>query len=214
MTGYSSLEMAEILVSQLVPNPWNPNVMTEEDLQKETASIREFGFVDPMTVRWRPKEDVYQIIDGEHRWKAAKRLGLEFVPCVILDVADEVAEQLTIVLNDLRGKPNEEKLVALVRDLSTRRSMLDLERVLPYKRERLAEMIAERKADFDWDALKRPKVEEKKEPEKLWVERIYRLPLAAAAVIDDAIAQVRRQEDITDDWAALELIAADYISGV
>ena len=207
----TALRMADILVSQLVPNPWNPNVMTEEDLQKEMASISEFGFVDPMTVRWMGSEDVYQIIDGEHRWKAAKRLGLESVPCIILEATDEVAEQLTIVLNDLRGRPNEEKLAALVRDLSTRRSMLDLEKVLPYKRERLAEMIAERKADFDWDALKRPKPEEKAEPR--WVERVYRFPPAAAEVIDGAIAKVRDDEGI-EDWAALELICADYMSGV
>jgi ParB/RepB/Spo0J family partition protein len=208
----TALRMADILVSHLVPNPWNPNVMTEEDLQKEMASISEFGFVDPMTVRWMGSEDVYQIIDGEHRWKAAKRLGLESVPCIVLEATDEVAEQLTIVLNDLRGKPNEEKLAALVKDLSTRRSMLDLEKVLPYKRERLAEMIAERKADFDWDALKRPKVEKPEETRK-WVERIYRLPHEAAQVIDDAIAKVRSEENVTEDWAALELIAADYMAG-
>jgi ParB family chromosome partitioning protein len=166
--------------------------------------------VDPITVR--SFESGYQIIDGEHRWKGAKVVGLSEIPCIVLDVTDEIAEQLTIVLNDLRGKPNEEKLAALVRDLSTRRSMLDLERVLPYKRERLAEMIAERKADFDWDALKRPKPENIAETRK-WVERIYRLPHEAAQVIDEAIAKVRADEDVTEDWAALELIAADYMAG-
>jgi ParB/RepB/Spo0J family partition protein len=209
----SELKMVDIPVSHLVPNPWNPNVMTEEELLKEMASITEFGFVDPMTVRWYPESGYYQIIDGEQRWTAAKRLKRESVPCIILEASDEVAEQLTIILNDLRGKPNEERLAALVRDLSTRRSMLDLEKVLPYKRERLAEMIAERKADFDWEALKRPKVEAKPEETRKWVERIYRLPHEAAQVIDDAIAKVRSEEGITEDWAALELIAADYMAG-
>lgn len=206
----STLAMSYILLDQLQPNPWNPNVMSEDDLRKEMASITEFGFVDPMTVRWHAESGYYQIIDGEHRWKAATRLGMASVPCIVLTVDDATAEQLTIVLNDLRGKPNEEKLAALVRDLSTRRSMLDLEKVLPYKRERLAEMIAERKADFDWDALKRPKPEEKAEPR--WVERVYRFPPAAAEVIDGAIAKVREDEQI-EEWAALELICADYMSG-
>jgi ParB-like chromosome segregation protein Spo0J len=203
------IEIVYIEVERLFPNPWNPNRMDDDMLRKEIESIREFGFVDPITVR--SFESGYQIIDGEHRWKGAKVVGLFEIPCIVLDVSDEIAEQLTIVLNDLRGKPNEEKLAALVRDLSTRRSMLDLERVLPYKRERLAEMIAERKADFDWDALKRPKPEEK--PERLWVERIYRLPHEAAKVIDEAIAKVR-EDGVEDDWKALELIAADYLSGV
>jgi ParB-like chromosome segregation protein Spo0J len=205
------IEIVYLPIDSLEPNPWNPNKMDDEMLRKEIESIKEFGFVDPITVRSLAGR--YQIIDGEHRWKAAKIVGLTEIPCIVLDVTDDVAEQLTIVLNDLRGKPNEERLAALVRDLSTRRSMLDLERVLPYKRERLAEMIAERKADFDWEALKRPKGEEKQEETRQWVERIYRLPHTAAQVIDDAIAKVRTQEDISDDWAALEMIAADYIAG-
>lgn len=192
------------------PNPWNPNKMDDEMLRKEIASIEEFGFVDPMTVRRVGHR--YQIIDGEHRWIAAGRINYGALPCIVLDVTDEVAEQLTIVLNDLRGKPNEEKLAALVRDLSTRRSMLDLEKVLPYKRERLAEMIAERKADFDWDALKRPKPEEKAEPR--WVERVYRFPPEAVEVIDKAIQEAKDGPDDISDWQALELICADYLSGV
>jgi ParB family chromosome partitioning protein len=203
------LEVVYIKVDQLVPNPWNPNKMSDEMLRKEIDSIKEFGFVDP--IHCRGMGESIQIIDGEHRWKAAKMLGMEEIPCIMLDVDDTVAEQLTIVLNDLRGKPDEAKLAALVRDLSTRRSMLDLERVLPYKREKLAEMIAERKADFDWDALKRPKIEEKPEVAQ-WVERIYRLPIDAAQVIDEAISKVK-EDGVNDDWKALELICADFMAG-
>ena len=203
------LEVVYIPVDRLVPNPWNPNKMSDEMLRKEIDSIKEFGFVDP--IHCRTLDEVFQIIDGEHRWIGAKAIGMEEIPCIMLDVDDTVAEQLTIVLNDLRGKPDEAKLAALVRDLSTRRSMLDLERVLPYKREKLAEMIAERKADFDWDALKRPKIEEKPEVAQ-WVERIYRLPIDAAQVIDGAISKVK-EDGVNDDWKALELICADFMAG-
>lgn len=204
------IEIIPVETELLFPNPWNPNVMSEEDLAKEEVSIRTFGFVDPMTVR--RVESGYQIIDGEHRWKVAKRIGLTHVPCVVLDVDDEAAEQLTIVLNDLRGKPNEEKLAALVKDLAARRSMLDLEKVLPYKRERLAEMIAGRKADFDWEALRRPKQAEDR-PEPKWVERVYRFPPDAAEVIDRAVQAAKEGPDDIPDWQALELICADYLSG-
>ena len=203
------LEVVYIPVDRLVPNPWNPNKMSDEMLRKEIDSIKEFGFVDP--IHCRAMDEVFQIIDGEHRWIGAKAIGMDEIPCIMLDVDDTVAEQLTIVLNDLRGKPDEAKLAALVRDLSTRRSMLDLERVLPYKREKLAEMIAERKADFDWDALKRPKIEEKPEVAQ-WVERIYRLPIDAAQVIDGAISKVK-EDGVNDDWKALELICADFMAG-
>ena len=130
------IEVVYIDCDLLDPNPWNPNQMDDAMLRKEIETIKEFGFVDPITVR--RLGDRYQIIDGEHRLIAAEEIDLGALPCIVLDVDDDVAEQLTIVLNDLRGKPDEKKLAALVRDLSTRRSMLDLERILPYKLERLA----------------------------------------------------------------------------
>ncbi len=199
-----------IPVSKIRPNSYNPNVMPEDMLKKEMASIREFGFVDPMTVR--EMGDWYEVIDGEHRWRAAQRIGLEGVPCVVLDVDDDTARQLTVVLNDLRGKPNEDRLAELVRGLAEKRSMADLERVLPYKRERLAEMVAERRADFDWSALQRAPAEPKPVAER-WVERVFRMPNAAADVVDDAIRSIRESESLDDDWRALEFMAADYLGG-
>jgi len=216
------IEIRAIEVGFLHPNNWNPNKMDDEMLAKEVESIREFGFLDPLTVRamylanpdLMPNAPVggWEIIDGEHRWIAAQKLGMRTVPCVVVEADDDTAKQMTVVLNDLRGKPKEEKLAALVRDLSERRSMLDLERVLPYRRERLEEMIAERRADFDWDALRRPRGAPDPDAGPRWVERVYRFPADAAQVVDDAIARVKDDSGV-EDWKALELICADYIAG-
>ena len=176
-------------VGMLVPNDWNPNEMDIEDYEKARESIRQFGFVDPITVRELP-DTMFQIIDGENRWNAAKDEGLNDVPCVVVDVGDEDAEQLTIVLNELRGRPNPAKLAALVKSLADRRPMADLERVLPFRRQQLAQMVADRRQSIDWDAL-HTKDEPPKEKKESWVERVYRLPDSSAKVIDEAIAKVR-----------------------
>src|SRR6478752_5191608 len=86
-------EFSWVDIDLIEPNPWNPNVMDPDMYGKAIESIHEFGFVDPVTVRrivgsssfnvakaskgeeaWL---DVvrYQIIDGEHRWKAGKDHG-------------------------------------------------------------------------------------------------------------------------------------------
>ena len=196
-----------IRLDLLVPNEWNPNEMDPDDYTKARASIRTFGFIDPITVR--ELGDRYQIIDGEHRWKAAQDEGLTEVLVTIIDVDDADAEQLTFILNELRGKPNPQKLAALIRDLASKRSMSDLESVLPLRRQQLAAMVAERREAVDWGALQTKPEPEKKER---WVERVFRLPQSAADVIDEALVKVR-EDGVADDWKALELICADYLAG-
>jgi ParB/RepB/Spo0J family partition protein len=69
MSGIKSI--IQLPLDWLTPNPWNPNQMDDEQYGKALNSIREFGFVDPVTVR-ELGNDTYQIIDGEHRWRAAQ----------------------------------------------------------------------------------------------------------------------------------------------
>jgi len=63
---------------------------------KAIASIREFGFVDPITVR--TVDGRYQIIDGEHRWRAAKDEGITTVPIV------DLGEQFDCLVVDWRPR--------------------------------------------------------------------------------------------------------------
>lgn len=198
-------------VDELLPNPWNPNVMDDFMFEKELASIRKFGFVNPVIGRQTPLGP--QIIDGEHRWKSAKKLGMLMVPGWDLGpISDEIAKQLTIVLNETRGKAEPIKLSELLADLLTTESKQDLLDVLPFSKEALDGLSG--LADFDWkqfDEVPAPR----ETPDTEWVERLYRMPQEAAAVIDAAISAVRAQEgeDVTD-WRALELMAADYLGGV
>ena len=154
--------------------------------------------------------DVWEIVDGENRWRAARDCWIEDIPIFDLGkISDEDAKELTIVLNELRGRPNPRKLADLVRDLAQKRSTLELEEILPFRRQQLAEMVAERREEIDWDALAKPREAPSSSGDR-WVERIYRLPLSAAEVVDAAIGRVK--DEGVEDWRALELICADYLA--
>jgi len=214
----ATLEHRFIDTTRLYPNPWNVNEMDEFMFQKELESIRQFGFVDPLLVRPHPWEkDAYQIIDGEHRWRAGRELGMEYFPANVIDVDDDTAQQLSIVLNETRGRANETKLSSLVRSLVDKRGEAVV-RVLPFTSERLMQMVAEKEEQVDFAALaERQKIlAKRREGSGAWVERVYRLPRdSAEEVVDKAIHKVLDEEGLPadQDWKALELIMADFLAG-
>lgn len=192
----------------LMPNGYNPNRMDDEMYAKAIASIRAFGFIDPITVR--EVGLTYEIVDGEHRWMAAKDEGLNPVPVITLgELDDDTAKQLTIVLNETRGSADPRKLAALLKDLSSRNSVTDLLATLPYSKDLFDRLIGASK--IDWSELEAPI---RPASGKLggWVERTYRMPVDSAEVIDRAIARFRETEgDGIPEWKVIELLSADYL---
>ncbi|SDG22345.1 ParB/RepB/Spo0J family partition protein [Pelagibacterium luteolum] len=78
-----------------------------ELLEDLTNSIREKGVMQPLLVR--PSDqgpDVYEIIAGERRWRAAQRAGLHEVPVIIREVDDKEALELAIIENVQRADLN------------------------------------------------------------------------------------------------------------
>jgi ParB family transcriptional regulator, chromosome partitioning protein len=89
-------------------NPLNPRkAFAEEDLSELTDSIREKGIIQPLIVRpKRDMPDVYEIIAGERRWRAAQRAGLHDVPVVVVEAEDKEALELAIIENVQRTDLN------------------------------------------------------------------------------------------------------------
>jgi ParB family transcriptional regulator, chromosome partitioning protein len=92
-------DLAEIPVNAIEPNPAQPRSHFDEDmLASLAASIREVGVLQPILVR--PLEGGrYQLVAGERRWRAAKRVGLQTVPALIRDVPDESSLEHALVEN-------------------------------------------------------------------------------------------------------------------
>ena len=70
---------------------------SEPELEELAQSVKEFGVLNPLTVRRRGAE--YELIAGERRLRAAKRAGLPEVPCLALDVDLEQASLIALVEN-------------------------------------------------------------------------------------------------------------------
>jgi len=90
----------EVHVDKLEPNPYQPrHHLNEDTLEELTLSIETHGVVQPVVVRRTDEADVYQIIAGERRWRAAQRAGLQTVPCIVQEATDEKALELALVEN-------------------------------------------------------------------------------------------------------------------
>jgi len=96
LTSYSGAAVGRMIpVDQIRPNPDQPRKALG-DLRELTESIREKGVLEPLLVRFVPREDCYYIISGERRYHASRAAGLREVPA-IEKVADD-AETLEIAL--------------------------------------------------------------------------------------------------------------------
>ena len=86
-------------ISRIEPRKDQPRrEFDPEAIEELAASIREYGLIQPITVRALDK-GYYQIIAGERRWRAARAAGLKEVPVRILEADDKLAMELALVEN-------------------------------------------------------------------------------------------------------------------
>ncbi len=96
----STQEKAEVFVklSQVEPNKSQPRKNFNEDsLIELSESIKQFGIIQPLIVQ--KKEDYYEIIAGERRWRAAKLAGLKEIPVIIREYSDEERMEIALIEN-------------------------------------------------------------------------------------------------------------------
>lgn len=108
--------LVHIPTSKLVPNPLQPRrIFDEDELQKLAASIKQNGIIQPLCVRYRENtpeislngqtvkaDAVYEIIAGERRWRAARILGLETIPCMLITATAGESAQMALAENAFR----------------------------------------------------------------------------------------------------------------
>ena len=70
----------------------------EASLAELAASIQEHGIIQPLTVR-KLQSGYYQIIAGERRWRAARMVGLDQVPAIVIEADDRKAMELAMIEN-------------------------------------------------------------------------------------------------------------------
>lgn len=191
-----------IAPSKLHPNPWNKNKMGKQyfDALKANIANPQIGFTQPVLVRKHPDfDDEFQIVDGEHRWKAATELGLERVPIMDLaELPEALAKYLMLEQNAVRGHTNDD----------------DQKKILQEIEGELQELMA----DFDiWGGTvtEAPKDDETKynieddtldkTGEETTLIQLYLTP-AQVAVFRKIIGQIRLARNVTQEAAVIECV--------
>lgn len=108
-------------LDQLQPGKYQPRTrMDEGALQELAASIRAQGLMQPILVRRVAEPDRYEIIAGERRFRASKLAGLDKVPVLVKDVADEAAAAMALIENiqreDLNPLEEAQGIMRLIRE--------------------------------------------------------------------------------------------------
>jgi ParB family chromosome partitioning protein len=97
--------LREIDTASIRPNPYQPRERFDEELLNElTESIREVGILQPVLVR--PVGDEFELIAGERRWRAARRLGIGRMPALVRESDDVAALEQALVENIHRADLN------------------------------------------------------------------------------------------------------------
>jgi len=88
----------QVAVDRITTSPFQPRrTFDEAKIAELASSIRNQGIIQPLIVR--PKNDGFELIAGERRWRAAMRAGLSHVPVLVRDASDHEAMQIALVEN-------------------------------------------------------------------------------------------------------------------
>ena len=95
-------------IEKVIANPNQPRQdFNKEDLEDLTRSIASRGIIQPIIVRVsKENNDLYQIVAGERRWRAAQKAQLHEVPVVVRDFTDEELLEVAIIENVQRSNLN------------------------------------------------------------------------------------------------------------
>ena len=99
LTTYSGAAIGRMVpVEKIRPNPEQPRKLLG-DLRELTESVRQKGVLEPLLVRYAPREDTYYIISGERRYHAACAAGLRELPCIEKTVDDAETLEISLIEN-------------------------------------------------------------------------------------------------------------------
>jgi ParB-like chromosome segregation protein Spo0J len=123
-SGSESLKIQYLSIDELVPYARNPRTHSEEQIAQIAASIREFGFTNPILI-----DGKNGIIAGHGRFAAAKELGFDQVPCIDLSHLTEEQKRALVIADNklaLNGGWNEDLLRLELTDLKELGTNLEL----------------------------------------------------------------------------------------
>jgi ParB family chromosome partitioning protein len=130
-------EIIFITPEQILPNIYQPRKTFDDDTIDELAqSIRAYGIIQPLSVR-KMGNNSFELVAGERRLRAAKKIGMEKVPAIIVDITDKESAAIALLENlqreDLNFIEEAEAYFNLIKDHS-------------YTQEQLADTIGKKQS--------------------------------------------------------------------
>jgi len=92
----------QVLLKQIIANPEQPRrTFPQQELDELAASLKEHGVLQPVLLRPLPNstKELYEVVAGERRWRAAQLAGLTTVPAIVRQIDDQQALELAIIEN-------------------------------------------------------------------------------------------------------------------
>ncbi|WP_107838682.1 nucleoid occlusion protein [Metasolibacillus meyeri] len=93
-------EVVKIPIEKIIPNRFQPRtVFDDEKIEELSRTIHIHGVIQPIVVRKRGSEDEYEIIAGERRYRAMKKLQWAEVPAIVRQLSDKETASIALIEN-------------------------------------------------------------------------------------------------------------------
>ena len=108
--------IVELKINEVEPNVNQPRKTFDDNKLEELAdSIKEHGVIQPIIVT--KKDDYYQIIAGERRWRASKKAGLKTIPAIVRTYDDKKTREVSLIENIQRQNLNPLETAKAIKEL-------------------------------------------------------------------------------------------------
>lgn len=98
MNTYKINDIVNIPLDTIRVNPFQPRkIFTQDEIDTLAESIKNFGVIQPISVR--RKDDHFELIIGERRLRASKAADMKFIPAVVVDADDEESALVALIEN-------------------------------------------------------------------------------------------------------------------
>lgn len=194
------IQIDDIPVGDLSPNPWNTNIVTPENELKIEESLKRFGMFRPIVVRTL-EDGSKEILGGEHRWGVAKKLGYKTVPVIDLGViSDKKAKEIGLVDNGRYGEDDALALSELLKEIGNSE---DLTSFLPYSGDELEGIFATSSISLDdldipEDDGRTPELPSVKGVQTHQIMR-FKVPVEDAEFVQKLVESTMKHQDFTKD---------------
>lgn len=199
--------------TEIQENTYNPNVVADHVMKALIANVKRNGFTQPILVRPNTGDGrAYEVVDGEHRLRAARAAGIEFVPCVVSMIDGVEAKAQTLAMNQLRGEMDASQVAAIIREIDG--EGIDLEQLATFTGFSEAELRdLDRLLEIDWSTAdtsgsREPRTTPQGDDER-WVDLKVRVPYSIATMFRGELDRLKSVRGTDLDHLAVELLVVN-----